>query len=394
MGGEDIEGSQSLSALLRETGPDQLSAYMIGIARAEASSLRDTSGGQNLTREVHREGLSLADISPSDDDEPEEIRRDDGKSTGVSPSVIAAAIENALEKFFTPLRKKMLSQTLLTLTDEPPHVREVHLLFDSRYANIDGGKMSFLLSSVSRAHGHAYSLKEPENVFEIRVSELSLPTDVPWGGEAEQTNRSEITLLFEEAAGWAYHDRDNAHHFRGYADSTEAARYLYYLGSTSTVIADAITSNQNAIVRWYDRGFKFDEPFSFRGRATLVWRRSGIEIPFYKCVYVVNVTFANGGAITVTMPSSATIANAEALLVGDVVFFESAVSDGGGTTLNADEGYEVTVAASSSKTFTIEGTGSADITVENVVMVVPKWRMRADVTMRCLTAAPTNFTHP
>lgn len=399
---EDIDGGQSLQSLTRKHargntaqtararvgGPseDQLRAYMIGIARSEASALRDSSGGQNLTKEVFREALEVGDISPSDDEPSSE-----------EEPLTKQAFESVLEKFLTPLRKKISMQSLLSLTDETPHVRTVHYTFDSRYCrSLSGGTMSFLLSTAGPTEG-AYSQKEAENVFEIRVGELSLPTDIPWGDAAEQTNRSEITLLFNEAARWAYHDAENAHHFRGYADSSDVAAYLYYFGNTPANISAAIASNQSALVRWYERSFVFDEPFSFRGEASLTWRRSGVEIPFYACVYTVSIAFtATSSTASVTFADSVSVANADAMLSGDTVFFESAVGDGSSLTLTKGTGYSVNGVAGGTRTFDIDAVSvaGATTTVSGVSMVVPKWRMRADVTMRCLTTSQSNFTHP
>ena len=259
--------------------------------------------------------------------------------------------------------------------------------------------MQFSMTSAGVSVGNLYTPYDLANVFEVTVGNFSFPTDVVWGAEAEQTNRSELSLYINEASRESYEDAYNQHHFRGWFDSTEIASYLYYMSATPAVISTAITTQNAALVRWYNPTFVFTEPVTFSsGTVTFSLARSGIPVPLYPCVYPVSVVTSGASAIDLVFAgTSANTTYLAGLAAADRLFFEGAVVHPGGTTIiTANTQYTVTTVTLGTWTVRISATHPA-LTAQTITggrVVFPKWRLKMDVRMRMLTDGVTNFKTP
>ena len=385
-------------------------------ARSAASSVRQDALGPfghilpaELLADPAATELAATDTAATDtaatDPAATELAATDPAATDPAATELAAPTATdrfalALGKFFAPLAEKIGWNQSYTTTDEPPQVRDIHYTFDSRYADMSTpGRMVFNTSNVNRSSGSVYSMYEPSDVFELTLGSFSLPVDVPWGTDAEQNSRSEITVLFQELAAQSFADAADQHHFRGWTDSTDIAAYMFYSGTAGADIAAAVAANQSALVRWHHPKFVFTAPQSIRGTLSLVWRRSGVLIPFYKCAYTgVTVIIDGAGNIDLVFPTTVATANVGGLVVGDALFFQESVTEtqfGSGVLIIAkDTQVLVTAVTAATRTVRIDATYGTAFTLLNNTVVVPKWRMRVDAILRGLTPSVTNFTRP
>jgi hypothetical protein len=217
------------------------------------------------------------------------------------------------------------------------------------------GVMRFQLSPVPTDHaGTLYVSRPLVAVRRIRVGAFSWPTEPASSLPALKTNRAEVGIAVGElGTRWSFAAGNRRAHFVGKLSTYECVSFLYYQGTATATITDAINRSIGAETEWYNDTLQMAPPATIDS-LTLDITRGAQQVTFLPVRVSVTFDFTNGAADDKVRMSLASGA-AHQLEAGMVIVFTEAVTDGAGTPLTVTE-------------FAVDGSATIDTVVSATVV--------------------------